>query len=170
MKSRERSSYGRDGTGNGHNNLGDLRVSYIVWLQSRQAPTKIRTSSWIPAQTKFSLTRAKFFAIPIWPPIGEEWNSMSKVGMNLRPLGNQMSPFCKIKSCTTLQSECSLVCVCIVCLKLINSGCSANSFLSYFKKVKFGRDKTNKSPIKAFSTRERAFTAALTLPRRYWME
>lgn len=93
MKSKERSSQGRDDTDNGQSKPACLRLSYLVCWQSIQASTNCQTSSLISVQIKFSRTRAKVFVIPICLLVGVAWNSLSNTEMKWSPLGNHIRPF-----------------------------------------------------------------------------
>lgn len=72
IKSNQRSSHCRRGTGKGQRSLAGLRASYLVCWQSKRMVMNCCTSLWMPDHTEFSLILAMVLAIPIWPTVEDE--------------------------------------------------------------------------------------------------
>lgn len=166
IKSRERSSQGRLGTGNGHKRPAALRALYFVTWQSTHLVTNYLTSSLSPCHLKFSEIRANVLVTPAWPPIGVAWYSISKVVMSGIPLGNQMRPAFSTKFYERENWGWSWGASRIACLSVVYSEFASNCLWSSSIKVNVGTDRIRDKEEFVSGSRDRASAAWLWLSER----
>lgn len=169
MKSSERSSQGRWGTGSGHNRPASLLVSYFVCWQSRQLATNWVTFVRIAGQQKFSDRWANVFVTPIWPPVGVEWYSVSSVGIIGNPRGSQIRLFFRTRLWEILNSGYVLGQFIISWSYLRYLGRFANCWWRSPMKVRQGIERINSVEAFCSGSLDKASVAWLFAPDRYWI-
>lgn len=169
MKSRERSSHGRNGTGKWHSNPAIFLVSYFVCWQSKHLAIKLFTSLRIPGQVKFSLRRARVLVVPMWPPMGDEWYSVSKVGINEDSVSNQMRPPFRIKSWAILYSGYYSGWFIISCCNWRKIVFCKSWCFNSLRKVKQATERSNSLLEMNSRTLDKASAVPFNLPEQYWI-
>jgi len=180
IKSRERSSHGHAEIGRGHKSPGGRWWSNLICWQVIQLVMSRWTSCFIDAHMKFSRMWANVFIIPIWPPVGVEWNSARIVGSNRSPCGSQIRSRCNIRPSRMTHSGWFSGSSWTYFLLVMNSSLEASSILSSCKKTQLGMVSTKIWPCRGSGRfcgglgrlcggsgrREKAFAAKLCLSAR----